>query len=255
MKDAFIVCTDGLKGFPEAIEAVFPSTLVQTCIVHLIRASLAYVNWKERKAMAADLKLIYRAATAEMAELALAEFRRKIPEAPGGSRCLATKLAAGHSVLRFPGRDPQDHLHDQRRGIAAHDAAEGQPESRIVSDPGGRDQVALSGTAERFKKVAHRPELARGTQPVQHPLARTNAARPGRLKKRIPLKGGRKSACGSKEFGSPLSRFPLRGKAGAGRVPPTPTHDARPATALARIVRRLPPQEGCRPLVYPLRAR
>ena len=79
MKDAFIICTDGLKGFPEAIEAVFPSTLVQTCIVHLIRASLNFVNWKERKAMAADLKLIYRAATAEMAELALEQFRVKYP--------------------------------------------------------------------------------------------------------------------------------------------------------------------------------
>ena len=59
MKDAFVICTDGLKGFPEAIEAVFPSTLVQTCIVHLIRASLSFVNWKERKALAADLKSIY----------------------------------------------------------------------------------------------------------------------------------------------------------------------------------------------------
>lgn len=80
MKDAFIICVDGLKGFPEAIEAVFPSTLVQTCIVHLIRASLKFVTWKERKALAADLKLIYRAATAEMAELALAEFRVKYPK-------------------------------------------------------------------------------------------------------------------------------------------------------------------------------
>jgi putative transposase len=80
MKDAFVICTDGLKGFPEAIEAVFPSTLVQTCIVHLIRASLSFVNWKERKALAADLKPIYRAATAEMAEQALAEFRAKYPK-------------------------------------------------------------------------------------------------------------------------------------------------------------------------------
>ena len=46
-KDAFVVCTDGLKGFPEAIEAVFPSTLVPTCLVRLIRASLHFVNWKE----------------------------------------------------------------------------------------------------------------------------------------------------------------------------------------------------------------
>ena len=72
MKDAFVICTDGLnKGFPEAIEAVFPSTLVQTCIVHL---------WKERKALAADLKLIYRAPTAEMAEMALQSFRLKYPK-------------------------------------------------------------------------------------------------------------------------------------------------------------------------------
>ncbi len=80
MKDAFIICTDGLKGFPDAIEAVFPSTLVQTCIVHLIRASLNFVSWKERKTVAADLKAIYRAPSAEMAELALQEFRLKYPK-------------------------------------------------------------------------------------------------------------------------------------------------------------------------------
>ncbi|MDQ6676941.1 MAG: IS256 family transposase [Acidobacteriota bacterium] len=80
MKDVFIICTEGLKGFPDAIEAVFPSTLVQTCIVHLIRASLNFVSWKERKTVAADLKAIYRAPSAEMAELALKEFRIKYPK-------------------------------------------------------------------------------------------------------------------------------------------------------------------------------
>ena len=79
VRDIFLICTDGLKGFPEAIEAVFPETLVQTCIVHLIRASLKFVSWKERKAMAADLKTIYRAVSAETAWLALTEFRRKYP--------------------------------------------------------------------------------------------------------------------------------------------------------------------------------
>ena len=79
MKDAFIICTDGLKGFPEAIETVFPKALVQTCIVHLIRASLKFVSWKERKGIAAELKNIYRAASAEAAELALAAFRREYP--------------------------------------------------------------------------------------------------------------------------------------------------------------------------------
>ena len=58
LRDMFLCCTDGLKGFAEAIEAVFPQVLVQTCIVHLIRASLNYVSWKERKTVAADLKSI-----------------------------------------------------------------------------------------------------------------------------------------------------------------------------------------------------
>jgi hypothetical protein len=62
-------------------------------------------------------------------------------------------------------------------------------------------------------------------------------------------------ACGSKEFDLPLSRFPLRGQAGAGGFPPRRQHAAGQQKALARIVRRLPPQEGCRPLVDPLRAR
>jgi putative transposase len=74
VKDMLIVCVDGLKGFPQAIESVFPLAQVQLCIVHLVRASLNYVNWKERKQVAADLKPIYRAATAEEAELELGRF-------------------------------------------------------------------------------------------------------------------------------------------------------------------------------------
>ena len=80
LRDAYIICTDGLKGFPQAIETVYPKTQVQTCIVHLIRASLNYVSWKERRALAADLKPVYRAATAEAAAQALVEFREKWPK-------------------------------------------------------------------------------------------------------------------------------------------------------------------------------
>ena len=77
VQDIFIACCDGLKGFPEAIEAVYPKTQVQLCIVHQIRHSLRYVNWKQRKVIAADLKRIYGAATLAEAELALAEFAEK----------------------------------------------------------------------------------------------------------------------------------------------------------------------------------
>jgi putative transposase len=72
--DIFIACVDGLKGFPEAIEAVFPKTAVQLCIVHLVRHSLNFVSWKLRKQVAADLRLIYRAATVDEAQQRLAEF-------------------------------------------------------------------------------------------------------------------------------------------------------------------------------------
>lgn len=74
LKDILIVCVDGLKGFPQAIEAVYPEARVQLCIVHMVRASLNYVNWKERKFVAADLKAVYRAATERQAAKELDEF-------------------------------------------------------------------------------------------------------------------------------------------------------------------------------------
>lgn len=58
VNDIFIACVDGLKGFPEAIETVFPKTDVQLCIVHMVRNSLKFVSWKQRKEVAADLKAI-----------------------------------------------------------------------------------------------------------------------------------------------------------------------------------------------------
>ncbi len=58
VKDIFIACVDGLRGFPEAIEATFPRTEVQLCVVHMIRNSLRYVSWKERKVLASDLKSV-----------------------------------------------------------------------------------------------------------------------------------------------------------------------------------------------------
>jgi putative transposase len=77
VKDIFVACVDGLKGFPEAIEAVFPRTDVQLCLVHLVRHSIKYVSYKDRKQVAADLKTIYRATTAEEAEANLEGFATK----------------------------------------------------------------------------------------------------------------------------------------------------------------------------------
>jgi len=74
VRDIFIACVDGLKGFPEAIESVFPKTTVQLCLVHLVRYSMAYVSFKDRKALVADLKTIYRATSLAEAEHRLETF-------------------------------------------------------------------------------------------------------------------------------------------------------------------------------------
>src|SRR5215207_5295270 len=77
VRDILICCVDGLKGFPEAIEAIFPKTTVQTCIVHLIRLSLKYVPRREREQVARDLKPIYTAIDADTAQDALERFDEK----------------------------------------------------------------------------------------------------------------------------------------------------------------------------------
>jgi putative transposase len=87
LQDIFIACVDGLKGFPQAIETVYPQTTVQLCIVHLVRGSLQYVNWKERRTVAQDLRAIYQATTVEAAEqereLFAARWDRKYPTISG----------------------------------------------------------------------------------------------------------------------------------------------------------------------------
>jgi putative transposase len=77
VQDIFIACVDGLKGFPDTIEAVFPKAAVQLCIVHMVRNSLNFVTWKVQREVAAGLKCIYSAATFDEAELMLSQFEVK----------------------------------------------------------------------------------------------------------------------------------------------------------------------------------
>ncbi len=80
VKDILIACVDGLKGFPEAINSVFPKTEVQLCIVHMVRNSLKYVSWKDKRELAKDLKTIYHAVNVEEAKSRLEEFSKKWDE-------------------------------------------------------------------------------------------------------------------------------------------------------------------------------
>lgn len=77
VRDILLACCDGLKGFPEAIEAAFPQTIVQTCIVHMIRNSVRFVAWRDRREVVRDLKQVYNASSPEEADHALAHFEDK----------------------------------------------------------------------------------------------------------------------------------------------------------------------------------
>ena len=74
MKDILIACVDGLEGFPDAIQTVFPQTQIQLCIVHMVRNSMKFVPWKDYKAITADLKRVYQSASEDEALQALADF-------------------------------------------------------------------------------------------------------------------------------------------------------------------------------------
>src|SRR5450631_361664 len=116
VNDILIAIIDGLKGFPEAINSVFPETKIQTCIVHLIRNSLDFCSWKERKAVAKELKTIYRAADAEAAAAALRDFddaRSLRSEICGDHGLVAPSLGACHSLLRPSPGSAENDLHDK----------------------------------------------------------------------------------------------------------------------------------------------
>lgn len=103
VKDILIACVDGLKGFPDAINTVYPQAQIQLCIVHMVRNSMKYVPWKDYKAVAADLKQIYQAITEEQALLALDEFTDKWdPKYPQISRSWKNHWGNLNTLFNYP---------------------------------------------------------------------------------------------------------------------------------------------------------
>ncbi len=103
VKDILIACVDGLKGFPDAISTVFPKTHIQLCIVHMVRHSMKYVNWKDYKAVTADLKRVYQAATEEDGLLALNQFADRWDEKyPQVAKSWHTNWGNLNTFFRYP---------------------------------------------------------------------------------------------------------------------------------------------------------
>ena len=132
VEDVLIVCCDGLTGFPEAIEATWPKSTVQTCVVHLIRTAMRFVSWRDRKTVAAALKPVYQApdaetARAELDEFANSELGRRNPHTVAA---FTSGLGAIHAVPGVPADAAAGDLHDQRHRIAELPAAQSHQEPR-----------------------------------------------------------------------------------------------------------------------------
>jgi putative transposase len=159
VNDILIAVTDGLTGMPAALAAVFPRTTLQTCVVHLIRNSLDYASWKDRKPLAAALRPIYAAANA----CAAPRLRRGMPggvgcvrgrrmgtQVPNRGCCVAARLGPGDSVLYLPTRDQAGDLHHQCDRERECPAAQNHQDARPFPDRRRGEQ-----THPRLRKGKH----------------------------------------------------------------------------------------------------
>ena len=171
--DVLIAVVDGLKGFPDAIEAVFPQATVQTCLVHLIRRSLAHVSYKERRPLAAALKTIYRAPTEAAAEAALDALEAGSwgEKYPADHAQLAQCLGTRGAVPGVLAADPPGHLHHQRdREPEQHRTPGGAHAGPLPQRPCGDQADRLGATAPEARLEGTAAVLASGAPGVRDPL-------------------------------------------------------------------------------------
>jgi hypothetical protein len=186
VQDILIAVVDGLKGFPQAITAAFPEAMVQTCIVHLVRHSLRFCNWKDRRNVATDLREIYSAATDKQAAEILDRFEKKwagkYPSiAPAWRRAwdeVIPFFAFDPAIRKIiyttnaPSRACKHALPGNDRGPEPRDP-EIHQNPWLVSDRGGRNQTDLSGHPEIRERWSKGPRMDCGEEPVRHNVRRS----------------------------------------------------------------------------------
>ena len=173
VRDILICCVDGLTGFPEAIEAIFPQTTVQTCVVHLIRRSLRYVPRRELEKVAKDLKPIYTAGDQDAAWQALEAFDQKWGERfPPVVQAWQDAWEHFTPFLRVRRRGPPRHLHDQRDRSAEPAATQSDQDQRPLPLRGRRPQADLPRDPERDPAMDPHPGVDQGAARVQDRVRR-----------------------------------------------------------------------------------
>ena len=175
LADVLIFCVDGVTGFPEAIEATFPHSTVQTCLVHQVRLSLKFVSYKDRKHVAADLRQIYTAASQDAAADELERFAEKWDGRYRRSAKAGSSAGSRSSPSwPTPGRPPSD-LHDELDRSATPTDPQDHQDTRALPDRGRRPQAALPRDHQSRDPVAASGSLALGDRSIQHPLPRPHS--------------------------------------------------------------------------------
>jgi putative transposase len=175
LKDILIACVDGLTGFPEAIGAVFPDTWVQTCIVHMIRASTKYVSYRDRKKVSAALRPVYTAANEQDALAELERFDSEWGRAiPNDRPALAPRLGAHHPVPLAARPATQSGLHHEFDRRDAPPGPQSDQNPRPLPRRTSRHQAHLPRNPTRRNQMAIRARLDKRATRPQDPLRRPN---------------------------------------------------------------------------------
>ena len=237
LEDALIVCCDGLKGLPDAIEATWPQALVQTCVIHLLRASMRLCSWKHRKAVVAGLRRVYTAVNAETAAEALDELEEQWGNRyPGCHTNMAPGVGRVHPVPAVPARASQNRVHHQRRRKCPLSTTESHQNQgafphRPISSQAAAPRRPKHNQQTRRKPRHRHPRLENSPKPTRNPLPQPT--KPNPLKTHEPMRvicGGCGSAGGDGSMNpcAPLNRLAV----GVSASPPV----ARSVLSLDRSV-------------------
>ena len=176
VKDIFIACVDGLKGFPEAIEAVYPRTEVQLCIVHLVWVFAALRALETAQAGGGGFAVDLSREHGDRSRATSVGAEGQVESLPQRESGVAAELGADHALLPLSARHPPGHLHHQQRGIVEPLPAQDHQNPGRVPQPRSGAEAAVSGVAAGGEEVDHADSpLARSLEPFHHSVAGTNA--------------------------------------------------------------------------------
>lgn len=149
LKDILILCCDGLTGLPDAARSVFPNTVIQTCVVHVIRNAMKFVSFGDRKKVSAAMRAIYTAPTVEAAELALTEFRKEFgKQYPGSVAVLGTRLAGVYSVPGLSTRAEKGRLYYESHRVDQLPTPKDHQDPRALPERRSGNQIAVPGNPQ-----------------------------------------------------------------------------------------------------------